>query len=141
MDSITSSKKTVVYNTCTRRPIVIACQRAPWLRMVREPLKFAMRYWVRLRRINSNAYEVPSLGCFERLRFQKLTLKEKSSLFRLLNSIVNPLLDILLERIVTKEEVNKAKTHALIAIEGEQLLKDDELCIMMWRMRHEVCQV
>jgi hypothetical protein len=39
-------------------------------------------------------------------------LKERSSLFRFLNGIVNPIFDHILETIVSKEEVLEAKKHA-----------------------------
>ena len=37
----------LVCNTCTRRLVAIAYRRAPWFRLLREPLRWGMRLWVR----------------------------------------------------------------------------------------------
>ena len=132
MVSASTLKRNAVCNTCTRRLIVIAYQQSPWFRLVREPLKLIMCSWVKLCQINPGDYEVRSPSCYGCIRFYKLTLKESSALFRLLNNMVNPFFDILLERIVTKEEVNKAKAHAHAAIAGEKLLEDDERYVSDW---------
>jgi len=115
------SKKNTVCNTCTRRLVVIAYRRSPWFRLVREPLKFTMRKWARLYGFNPEEYEVRSPSCYHCIRFYKNALKERSGLFRLLHSLVNPAFDAILERIVAKEEVNKAEAHARAAMEGEAL--------------------
>lgn len=114
-------KKNAVCNTCTRRLIGIAYQHSPWFRIVREPLKLTMRTWVRLYGFDTEVYEVRSPSCYKCMRFYKTTLKERSRLFRLLNSLVNPIFDFILERIVSREEVDKAKAHANAAISGEAL--------------------
>ncbi|TET45948.1 MAG: hypothetical protein E3J57_06240 [Dehalococcoidia bacterium] len=119
-------KKNAVCNTCTRRLVVIAYQCSPWFRLVREPLKFTMRHWARLYDFDPEEYEVRSPGCYRCLRFCKSTLKERSGLFRLLNWLVNPVFDAILERIVSKEEVKKAKAHARAAMEGEALPYDGD---------------
>jgi len=119
-------KKNAVCNTCTRRLVAIAYQRSRWFRVVREPLKFTMRTWVRLYGMDTEEYEVHSPGCYNCMRFYKTVLKEQSRLFRWLNSLVNPAFDAILERIVSKEEVNKAKAHARAAIVGEELPHDWE---------------
>lgn len=130
-----SLKKDTICNTCTRRLIYIAYEHAPWFRLFREPLKLAMRCWVQFRHLDPGEYEVNSPGCYSCMRFYKTTLKESSTLFRLLNSLVNPVFDAILERIVSKEEVDKAKAHARAAIAGETLLYDSDRYIRdpKWR--------
>lgn len=93
---------------------------------MREPLKLTMRSWAKLCQLNPGDYEVRSPGCYDCIRFYKLTLQESSALFRLLNNMVNPIFDAVLERIVTKQEVNKAKAHARAAMAGETLPEDGE---------------
>jgi len=88
--------------------------------------------WVKLCQISPGDYEVRSPGCYDCIRFYKLALKESSALFRLLNRMVNPLFDTILEWIVTKQEVDKAKVHARTAIAGETLLEDDERYVSDW---------
>ena len=114
-------KKNAVCHTCTRRLVDIAYQRSPWFRIVREPLKLTMRTWVRLYGFDTEVYEVRSPSCYKCMRFYKTTLKERSRLFRFLNSLVNPIFDFILERIVSREEVDKAKAHASAAMSGEEL--------------------
>jgi hypothetical protein len=119
-------KKSTVCNTCTRRLLDIAYERSPWFRMVREPLKLTMRTWVRLYGFDTEVYEVRSPSCYNCIRFYKITLKERSGLFRLLHSLVNPIFDFILERIVSQEEVDKAKAHASAAMSGDALPYDGD---------------
>ena len=119
-------KKSSVCNTCKRRLVDIAYQRSPWFRLVREPLKLMMRSWVRLYRFNPEEYIVLSPGCCNCMRFHKTVLKERSRFFRLFNAMVNPVFDAILEWIVSKEEVDKAKAHARAAISGEALPYDGD---------------
>ena len=114
-------KKNAECNTCTRRLVDIAYEHSPWFRLVREPLKFTMRTWVRLSGLDPEEYKVYSSGCYNCMRFYKTALKEHSGLFRLLHSMVNPVFDVILEGIVSKEEVKKAKAHARAATAGEAL--------------------
>ncbi len=60
------------------------------------------------------------------MRFYKTVLKEQSWLIRWLNYLVNPAFELNLERIVSKEEVKKAKAHARAATEGEALPCDGD---------------
>ncbi|KKL71837.1 hypothetical protein LCGC14_2090920 [marine sediment metagenome] len=62
--------------------------------------------------VNHSNYLVKSDECQGCVRFIKTGLKEKSSLFRFLNGIVNPVFDWILETIVSEEEVMEAKIHA-----------------------------
>jgi hypothetical protein len=105
-------KKNAVCNTCTIRLVRIAYQRAPWFRLVREPLRLGMRGLAWFHRVDPAEYEVRTENCYGCVRFYKVALKEKSALFRWLNDRVNPRFDALLERIVTAEEVREAKAYA-----------------------------
>jgi hypothetical protein len=121
MMSDASLKKNTACNTCTRRLVFIAYERAPWFRLIREPLKLTMHNWVGLRGVDPREYEVHSNGCYDCTRFYKNELKEQSGVFRLLNSLINPVFDIIMERIVSEKEINNAKAHARAATAGEAL--------------------
>jgi len=121
-----SLEKNAVCSTCTRRLVDIAYDGSPWFHLIREPLKLTMQIWVRLRGMDPGEYEVRSTGCYNCMRFYKTALKEQSRLFRLLNAVANPVFDAILEQIVSKEEVNKAKAHARAATAGEVLSYDGD---------------
>jgi hypothetical protein len=112
MQGPTQVKKNAVCNTCTIRLVRIAYARAPWFRLVREPLRLGMRGLAWCHRIDPDEYEVRTPSCYGCMRFYKVALKEKSALFRWLNDRVNPHFDALLERLVTAEEMRDAKAHA-----------------------------
>ncbi len=101
-----------ICTTCTIILVKTAYDRAPWFRIVREPLRFGMVIMGKLHGVNSDDYLVKSDGCRGCVRFIKTGLKEKSSLFRILNGIINPVFDHILETIVTREEVLEAKRYA-----------------------------
>ncbi|MFO7584098.1 MAG: hypothetical protein R6W69_05140 [Anaerolineales bacterium] len=117
MDSI--ERKTAVCNICTIHLVEMAYRRAPWFRLVREPLKAGMRLMAFIHRIDPDVYEVRSPECYGCMRFYKVALKEKSSLFRWLNGLVNPHFDALIERILTEEEVQLAQAYARAAMSGD----------------------
>lgn len=94
-----------------------------------------MRCWVHLYNGDPGEYEVNSSGCHNCMRFHKTVLKEKSRLFRLLNSLVNPVFDSILERIVSESEVQEAKAHAEAASAGEALPYDGDRYIRDSRWR------
>ncbi|MBI4282022.1 MAG: nitroreductase [Chloroflexi bacterium] len=105
--------------TCTIQLVRIAYRRAPWFRVVREPLKWGMIIMGWLYRVDPRAYTVPTQGCIGCLRFTKTGLRERSALFRWLNARVNPVFDRILEgSIVTKEELAEAKRYAAKACPG-----------------------
>jgi len=135
MSAINGEKKNAICNICTRRLVTIAYQRSPRFRLLREPLKLIMRYWAKLCQINLVDYEVRSPSCYDCMRFYKNALKNNSTFFRLLNKMVNPLFDAILERIVSKEEVDKAKAHARAAMAGEILPCDSDKYISDPRWR------
>lgn len=117
MDSI--ERKTAVCNICTIHLVEMAYRRAPWFRLVREPLKAGMRLMAFIHRIDPDVYEVRSPECYGCMRFYKVALKEKSNLFRWLNGLVNPHFDTLIERILTEEEVQLAQAYARAAMSGD----------------------
>ncbi len=112
-------RKNAVCNTCTIRLVRIAYQRAPWFRLVREPLKWGMRFLALLYRVNPDEYAVRTPSCYRCMRFYKVALKEKSGLFRFLNGLVNPYFDSMIERILTPDEMLQAREYAQKAMSGE----------------------
>lgn len=117
MDS--TVRKKAVCNICTVRLVEMSYQRAPWFRLVREPLKVVMRLMAFFHRIDPDVYEVRSPECHGCMRFYKVALKEKSGLFRWLNGLVNPHFDALIERILTEEDVQLAQVYAKAAMSGK----------------------
>lgn len=112
-------QKNAVCNTCTLKLVNLAYRRVPWFRVLREPLKLGMRFLSWVHRVNPADYAVRTPACYGCIRFYKMSLKEKSALFRWLNDRVNPIFDAMLERIVTEEEIKQAKAYARAATAGE----------------------
>lgn len=101
--------------TCTIQLVQLAYRRAPWFRLVREPLRLGMQVmaaWHHIKPAGTPSCAQSWDGC---MRFYKTALKERSATFRWLNDKVNPLFDALLERIVTPAEVREAKQYARTA--------------------------
>lgn len=96
----------------------MAYQRAPWFRLVREPLKAGMRLMAFTYHIDPDVYEVRSPQCYGCMRFYKIALKEKSGLFCWLNGLLNPHFDALIERILTDQEVQLARAYAKASMSG-----------------------
>lgn len=119
-------KKSAVCNTCTMRLVEVAHERRPSFRILREPFRFGMLLFSVIYRINPEEYEVRTPQCRGCMRFRKLALKERSPMFRRLNSFFNPIFDRHLESIVTEMELKEAKEYARQAIAGEapELEKD-----------------
>ena len=113
-----------ICNTCTLKLVTIAYQRAPWFRLLREPLKLGMRFLAYVHHVNAGEYAVRTPACYNCIRFYKVVLKEKSALFRWLHSMINPVFDHFLEDIVTAEELKKSKVYAQAASQGN--LSEDE---------------
>ncbi|MBN2548836.1 MAG: hypothetical protein JXB15_06750 [Anaerolineales bacterium] len=120
------ARKNAVCNTCTIQLVNAAYRRAPWFRLVREPLKAGMRLMALLYRVDPGEYEVRTPSCYGCMRFYKVALKEKSGLFCWLNGLVNPHFDALIERILTEEEVQLAQAYARAAMSGELDSKDED---------------
>lgn len=114
-----SPGKNAICGTCTLKLVAIAYQRAPWFRLLREPLKLGMRVLSSIHRVNTADYVVRTPACYNCIRFYKVALKEKSATFRWIHAWINPLFDHFLERIVTDEELRRAKTYAQAASQGD----------------------
>lgn len=110
--------KDLLCKICTIKLVEAAYARAWWFRLVREPLRLGMLLLGRLYGVNPGAYDVRSPACRGCPRLVKLELKEKSALFRLLNNLVNPYFDRLLERLLTEREMQEAKDFAVRAVRG-----------------------
>lgn len=111
--------KTLVCKLCTIKLVEAAYGRAWWFRLVREPLRFGMLAMGRLYGADTGAYNVRSAACRGCPRMIKLELKERSALFRLLNNLVNPAFDRLIERLLTERELLEAEEFAAKAVRGE----------------------
>jgi len=114
----TRARKQPVCNICTVRLVETAYRKAPWFRVVREPLRLGMRLMAILCRVNPDDYEVRTPSCCRCMRFNKIALKEKSALFRLLNKLFNPLFDAMIERILSPAELRDAEQFAQEAMQG-----------------------
>ena len=113
------AKVQAVCNTCTIQLVACAYQRAPWFRLVREPLLLAMHFMAWVCRVDPPRYEVRTPACLDCPRFLKVGLKEKSTLFGWLNDHVNPYYDRMLERIVPHGEHERSLDYARRASRGE----------------------
>ena len=125
--------KNAVCGNCTLKLVMIAYQRAPWFRLIREPLKLAMRLLSRIHHVDATEYMVRTPACYDCIRFYKVALKERSAIFRLLHSAINPTFDFVIEKIVTAEERQKSKRYAQQASQGN--LSDDEVNEWMQDMK------
>lgn len=101
--------------TCTLRLVSLAYARAPWFRLLREPLRAGMVALSRAHGIDVSAVPVRVEACRGCIRLHKSLLKERSPLFRALNRLANPVFDALLLRIVGPAAVREAKEHARAA--------------------------
>lgn len=126
MSTVAVQKKNAVCGTCTLKLVTIAYRRAPWFRLLREPLKLGMRFLVRLHHVDAAQYAVRTPACYGCIRFYKVALKDNSAVFRWLHRWVNPSFDYFLEKIVTKDELSNAKMYAKAASQGNVNEKDME---------------
>ena len=110
-----------VCNTCTRFLVETAYKKSFCFRFFREPLKFAMRFWVKIKRIDLSNYEIKTPYCKNCNRFYKNALKNNSTFFVWLNNKINPLFDKWLENIVGNSEIQKSKQNALEFTKNENL--------------------
>jgi hypothetical protein len=111
-DEIEEKLEYAVCNTCTIKLVEICFARAWWFRLIREPLRFGMVIMGMFYDIDPKDFPVKSESCNGCVRFTKTSLKDKSSLFRFLNGIINPIFDGIMETIVSKEEILEAKQYA-----------------------------
>jgi hypothetical protein len=114
-----SKHRNAVCNTCTLKLVDIAYRRAPWFRLIREPLKLGMRLLIVFHQVKPDEYILRTPACNNCFRFYKLALKENSSVFRWFNARINPVFDIALEKIVSKNELEDAKAYARRATHGD----------------------
>jgi len=112
------TKKNATCGNCTLKLVTIAYQRAPWLRLLREPLKLGMRTLSMLHHVETSEYLVRTPACYNCIRFYKVALKEKSATFRWFHKWLNPLFDHVIETIVTEEERKQAREYAQAATQG-----------------------
>ena len=105
---------------CTFKLVIIAYRRAPWFRVVREPMLVGMRILARIHRVSIAKYEAkfPTGACYNCIRFYKLALRDESVAFRWLHGRVNPMFNYILGHIVTKEERKQAFQYGQAASAG-----------------------
>ncbi|MHB9027753.1 MAG: nitroreductase [Candidatus Latescibacterota bacterium] len=104
--------KTAVCSTCTIHLVELCYQKTWWFRWFREPLVLGMRTLYRCYRIDPYEYEVRTERCRGCVRFLKTALKEKSTLFRVLNIAINPLFNRVRDSIVTEADIGEARKIA-----------------------------
>ena len=115
-----SQAKRGVCNSCTLRVVYTAYERAPWLRLVREPLRWAMLLMGRWHQIDPADYEVPTAYCVGCLRWTKTGLKERSATFRWLNDRIDLPFMRLLWSVVTPQEREEAQRFAVRATQTRE---------------------
>jgi len=113
-----TTKKNATCGNCTLKLVTIAYQRAPWFRILREPLKLGMRTLSAIHHVDTSEYSVRTPACYNCIRFYKVALKEKSATFRFLHKWINPLFDRVIETIVTEEERKETREYAQLATQG-----------------------
>ena len=105
---------------CTFKCVSIAYGRAPWFRLIREPMIMGMRYFAAVHRVRQEVAEFPfpTSSCQRCIRFYKTVLFRHSKSFRWLHGRMNPIFNHYMDRIVTAEERKKANQYALAASAG-----------------------
>ncbi len=121
----TAESKYAECNHCTYKMVAIAYRRAPWFRLLREPLVMGIRYFVFIHCINVSDYMMKTEACNNCIRFYKSALFRKSRLFQWLHNRINPIFNRCLGKIVTDDERSQARQYALAATEGS--LSEDEV--------------
>lgn len=107
--------ETFTCNTCTWGLVRLCYGRAPWFRLVREPLVLgmsAMAWWHGIDRQRGGRGNPDCAGC---VRYMKLQLKEKSPTFHMLNALIDPVFNRIRNSIVTNEEIEEARRFARTA--------------------------
>ncbi|MBI5402997.1 MAG: hypothetical protein HY959_06325 [Ignavibacteriae bacterium] len=99
-------------NTCTRLLIKNASERSQLFRYTRNILKYVMRIWVILRRIDLSNYIIKSPYCKNCNRVYKNALKDNSKVFLKFNNIINPYFDSYIEKKLGKSNIAEAKIKA-----------------------------
>ncbi len=111
--------KTLVCKICTIKLVEAAYGHAWWFRLLREPLRLGMLAMGKLYGVDIAVYAVRDAACRGCPRMVKLELKERSALFRLLNTLINRHFDRLIERLLTGPERLEAEEFAEKAVHGE----------------------
>jgi len=107
--------ETYTCNTCTWGLVRLCYGRAPWFRLVREPLVLGMRamaWWHGVDHRRGWRGHPDCSGC---VRYMKIQLKEKSPTFRLLNALIDPVFNRMRNSIVTRQELDEARSFARAA--------------------------
>jgi hypothetical protein len=105
---------------CTLKCVTIAYRRAPWFRLIREPMLAGMRFFAIIHHIEPEVknFPFPTTTCSRCIRFYKAILLKKSPAFRWLHSRLNPVFNYFMDRIITPEERKRARQYALAASAG-----------------------
>lgn len=111
-------KKKADCKNCTIMLVRLAYERAPWFRLIREPLWYGTRAMAAWHRVDLSDLEVHTPGCYGCMRVYKVSLKERSATFRWLHQYVNPVFDALLHRLVSPAERRQAREYAEAAMSG-----------------------
>ena len=115
---MSAPRKNGTCGNCTIKLVTIAYRRAPWFRLMREPLLVGMRALAAIHHVNTAEYPFPTAACHGCIRFYKVGLREKSATFRRLHRRLNPAFDYVLGKIVTKEELGQTVKYARAASQG-----------------------
>ena len=99
-------------NHCTYALVDLAYKRAPWFRLIREPIILGLRIFVFVHQVTVDEYRMKTPFCNGCIRFYKSALFKKSPVFRWLHSKVNPIWSFFLNRVITREESNEASVFA-----------------------------
>jgi protein-arginine kinase activator protein McsA len=110
MNNQTTTKSSC--NTCTRYLVDSAYQKSKIFYLFRWPLKFLIKMWVKIARIDIASYQIDHLACKNCNRAYKNALKDHSNLFNKLNSMINPIFDYYILKIVGADELVQAKSIA-----------------------------
>ncbi len=100
-------------NTCTIQLVEIAYKKAPWFRVIREPLVRSLKFYAIIKGYNLKDIQPPSIECDNCPRFIKNALKDNSPFFNSVHNILNPLFDRIIMKIVNEDEIIEAKQRAI----------------------------
>src|SRR4030067_807506 len=86
---VDSPQKYAECNHCTYKLVVIAYRRAPWFRLLREPMILGIRTFAWLHRVDVGQYVMRTEACNNCIRFYKAALFRKSRAFRWIHNRTN----------------------------------------------------
>ena len=107
-----ATKKCAICNTCTLQLVRLCYQRAPWFRLIREPLVFGLRVMAWSHRIDPRDYQVRTRTCYGCVRFMKTALLDQSATFRWLNRWIDPLFNRIRNSLLLEGELEDAREFA-----------------------------